>query len=107
MIIIKEEIIPDAIALKILEERSKRGELKYEQKNAYEHLKKFVKIDDEKAKKLFKELKEIKKLRDRHIVAIINFLPEDKDELKVILHKDFGVLEKEETEKILEIIKKI
>ncbi len=106
MRVLKERYIPDAMALKYLEEKEKE-ELKYEQKNALDHLKKFVKIDSKQAEKLMKELEKIKSLRDRHIAAIINFLPEDKEELKIVLHKDFNLLKEEEVNQILEIIKNI
>lgn len=106
MKIVKEEIIPSAIALKYLEQRAKRGELKYEQKNSIEHLKKFVKLDNKQVTKISEELKKIAKLRDRHIAAIIDFLPEDKEELKIVLHKDFSILSEEEINQILEIVKK-
>lgn len=106
MKILKDKAIPDAIALKILEDR-KREELNYQQKNAYEHLKKFVKISSEQAEKLEEELKKIKILKDKHIAAIINFLPVDKEELKIVLHKDYNLLKDEEINKILEITKKI
>lgn len=106
MKILKEEVIPSAIALKYLEKRAKGGELKYEQKNTIDHLKKFVKLSEEQVAKISKELKGIAKLRDRHIAAIIDFLPEDKEELKIALHKDFSMLSEDEVNQILEMVKK-
>ncbi|MEM5843673.1 MAG: RNA polymerase Rpb4 family protein [Candidatus Aenigmatarchaeota archaeon] len=106
MKIIAEETITNAEAKEILENRAKEVELKYEQKNALEILRKFVKLDSEKAKKLAEELKKIEKLRERQIVEIINFLPEDKDELRVVLHKEYNSFTPEEIDMILEIVKK-
>jgi DNA-directed RNA polymerase subunit F len=106
MNVITEELIPDIKAKEILENREKEGELKYEQKNSLEVLRKFVKLDSEKIANLMEELKKIEKLRDRHLVAIVNFLPEDRDDLHAVLHKDYTTLTDEEIKLILETVKK-
>lgn len=106
MNVLSEEIIPDTKAKEILESREKEGELKYEQKNALDVLRKFVKFDPEKIANLLKELKKVEKLRDRHLVAIANFLPEDRDDLRAVLHKDYTTLTDEEIKLILETVKK-
>ncbi len=106
MNIISEEVVTDLQAKEILEKREKEGELKYEQKNALEVLRKFVKTDPEKIKNLMEELKAVEGIRDKHIVAIVNFLPEDKDELRNVLHKEYTSFTPEAIEKILETVKK-
>jgi DNA-directed RNA polymerase subunit F len=106
MNIISEEVIPDLEAKELLEKIEKESELKYGQKNALEILKKFVKANPEKIKKLVEELKTVERMREKQIVAIANFLPEDKDELRIVLHKDYTSFTPEEIEKILEIIKR-
>jgi len=106
MNIISEEVVTDLQAKDTLEKREKEGELKYEQKNALEILRKFVKADPEKIKSLMEELKGIEGIRDKHIVSIANFLPEDKDELRVVLHKEYTSFTPEAIEKILETVKK-
>ena len=106
MKILSEETITNAEAKEILENRAKEIELKYEQKNALEILRKFVKLDAEKAKKLAEELKKVEKLREKQIADIIDFLPEDKDELRVVLHKEYNSFTQEEIDAILEIVKK-
>ncbi|MCS7105747.1 MAG: RNA polymerase Rpb4 family protein [Candidatus Aenigmarchaeota archaeon] len=106
MKIIAEETITNVEAKEILEKRAKEIELKYEQKNALEILRKFTKLDVEKVKKLVEELKKIEKLREKQIVEIVNFLPEDKDELRVVLHKEYNSFTPEEIDKILETVKK-
>lgn len=107
MNIITEQTVTDAEAKQILEKRGKESEPKYEQKNALEILRKFSKIDADKINKLVEQLKSIEKLRDKQIVAIANFLPEDRDDLKAVLHKEYSSLTPEEIEKILEIVRKI
>lgn len=106
MNVITEEVVTDNEAKEVLERREKETELKYEQKNALEHLRKFVKTDSEKIKGLVEELKKIERLRDKQIVTIAAFLPENKDELKVILHKDYTSFPAEEINSILEKVKK-
>ena len=101
-----EELITDADAKEILENREKEADLKYEQKNALDILRKFVLFSNEKIKALVTDLKKIEKLRDRHIVAIANFLPEDKDDLRAILHKDYTIFTEDEISLILETVKK-
>lgn len=106
MKVLDEKLVTDAEAKEILENIGKKIELKYEQKNALDILKKFVKIGAEKAKKLVEELKKIKKLREREIIAIVNFLPEDRDDLRLILEKEYTNFTPEEVNQILETIKK-
>lgn len=106
MNILTERVVTDLEAKELLEKREKGSELKYEQKNALEILRKFVKSEPEKIKAVLNELKGIEKLRDKQMAAIVNFLPQDKDDLRVILHKEYSNFSEEEIEKIIEIVKK-
>lgn len=68
-------------------------------------IKKFSKISKEKAKQLKKELNELGllKVKQDHIVKIIDILPEDASDLnKIFVDVD---LDEDETNKILKIIK--
>jgi DNA-directed RNA polymerase subunit F len=103
---IAEEIIPDIEDKSILEAREKDGELRYEQQNTLELLRKFVKLDKEKTSVLMEDLKKIEKLRERQIVSIANFLPEDREDLRAILQKEYSVLTDEEINLVLETVKK-
>jgi len=104
--IISEELVPNSKTKELLEAREKEGELKYEQKNSINILRKFVKLDTDKANELIAELKKIEKLRDRQIISIVNFLPEDRDDLRAVLHKDYSSLIDEEIESILKTVKR-
>lgn len=106
MEIVKEDVISDAEAKDLIEKRKKIGELKYEQKNSLEILKKFTKADDKKIKELIEELKKLN-LRDKQAVQIANFLPQDNEDLRAILHKEYSSFKEDEISKILEIVKKI
>ncbi|MEM5766602.1 MAG: RNA polymerase Rpb4 family protein [Candidatus Aenigmatarchaeota archaeon] len=107
MKVISEKEITDVEAREILENREKEGELKYEQKVTLALLRKFIQTNPEKIKKLVEELRSIERLREKQIVAIANFLPEDKDDLRAILHKEYTAFTQEEINKILEIVKKV
>ena len=107
MKVLEEQWISDAEAKDILESREKVGELKYPQKIALETLKKFSVYPTEKIKKLIENLKKIEKLRDKHIILIANLLPEDKDDLRAILQKEYVNLTEDEINLILETVKKV
>jgi len=107
MEVVYEEPITNVEAKEILEKRSKETELKYEQNNALEHLRKFTEMDPEKIEKLKSELQKIKKLRPEHIVSICNFLPKNKEELRVVLYKDYNTFTADEITLILDAVKKL
>jgi|TARA_Y100000310_G_C20694141_1_gene824273 DNA-directed RNA polymerase subunit F len=71
-----------------------------------EYLKKFIKIDSKKSKELFEEIKALDniKIKDEHIVKICDLLPTDAEEVNKIFI-DVSLSE-EETNAILEIVKK-
>jgi DNA-directed RNA polymerase subunit F len=79
--------------------------LKGEKEELANFLKQFVKLNEKDSKKLREELNSLKndKLREEHIVKIIDILPENSDELNKICN-DIS-LEENETNKILDAIK--
>ena len=89
-----------------MKKREKEGELKYEQKNALEILRKFKTSDVNKIKNMIAELKKMEKLRDRHIISIVNFMPEDREDMRTVLAKEYNSFTEEEINAILEIVKK-
>ncbi len=102
---IKETFVPLPKVKEILENIKEKN---YEQKLAYEHVKKFSKIDAKKAEALIKELSnlEMRKLKDDQIVKIVDLMPKDVEDLKVILSKATVPFKDEELTKIIEIVKK-
>lgn len=104
--IISEELLSNSKAKEMLENREKEGELKYEQKNSLDVLRKFVKLDSNKVEELAAELKKIEKLRDRQVISIVNFLPGDREDLRAVLHKDYSSLTDEEIDAVLKTVKK-
>lgn len=101
-----EKFVSWAEAKKSLEKKAKEKELGYEQKNALEHLRKFSKISEKAMSEMVGELKKIEKLRERHIVSIVNMLPQDSDELRLLFANEIVTLSDEDKKKILSIVKK-
>ena len=106
MEILEEKIVSWPEARKILEKKAKEKELGYEQKNALEHLRKFSKLSDKNLKEMKEQLKKIERLKPRHIVNIINLLPEDMDDLNVLFSNEIINLSEDEKKQILGIVKK-
>lgn len=104
--IVKETLITNTKAREILKERKKEIEFGYEQKNSYDYLKKYNALTPKKVKDLIEKLKEVKKLRERQIITIVNVMPKDKDDLRLLLEKDYNLLTDEEKNIILENVNK-
>jgi DNA-directed RNA polymerase subunit F len=104
--ILKETLITNAEAKEILKERKKEIELGYEQKNAYDYLRKYDNLTPKKSQELIEKLREVKKLRERQIITMVNTMPKDKDDLRLLLEKDYNLLTEEEKDLILENLKK-
>ncbi len=97
--------VPNDVAREILEKKEKEREFTFEQRNALETLRKFKKLEAKDAEKLVEELKALG-LRERQAVLIANIMPEDKDDLRVVLYKEYASFSEEEINKILQTVKK-
>lgn len=95
-----------AEAKEILSSREKKKELSYEQKLALEHLNKFTKLKPEDSSKLSEELSGVLRMSQETLVQILNFLPKNADELRMIFSREKFSLKEDEINKILEIVKK-
>lgn len=103
--ILNEQPVSLAEVKQIITERKKDAEITYEQKKTLTYVKDFLKVDEEKAVPLLKELEELG--IDRKVaVKIADFMPEDKDALKAIIAKEKSSVPDKDTEKILEIVAK-
>ncbi len=71
-----------------LTERSKDGELTYEQQSAFDYSKKFAKVTPAKGEKLLKDLQAIEGLSEDFITKVIDILPLDIDTAKLISSKE-------------------
>lgn len=107
MEIINEKPVSVADVKKILEAKAKEKKLGYEQNNVLEYLKKFCKLSQKDAEQMIKNLGKIEKLKDRHIMTIVNNLPQDLDDLRLLFANERINLSQDEKTKILDIIKKL
>ncbi len=101
-----EKYISWANARKILEKKGKEKELGYEQKNALEFLRKFSKLTEKKAKEMSEELSKIDRLKDKHVIQIMDMLPKTQDDLKVLFAHEIISPTEDDKKKILAVVKK-
>ena len=101
-----EQPAPAALVKKLLSKREKEKELAYEQKVTLDHLKKFCTLSEKAADELLEELQGVEKLNDRQKVNIVNLLPQDLDELRLIFANERLDLSDSDKKKILEAVKK-
>lgn len=93
-------------AKEIMLKKEKQGELNYEQKLALEHLKNFTKISEKDSKKLEADISDIIKMSPETLAQILNVLPKNPDELRMIFAREKFSLKEEEIKKILDLIAK-
>jgi DNA-directed RNA polymerase subunit F len=101
-----EKFIAWPLIKKTLEKKEKDKELSYEQKNALEHLRKFTKISEKQATEMAEELGKIERLKEKHIISIINHMPQDLEELRVLFANEVANISDEDKKKIISIVKK-
>ena len=106
MEIVDERFVSWADAKKILEKKSKEKELGYEQKNALEHLRKFSKLTQKARDDMMAQLDKIERLKEKHKTAIMDTLPRDDDELRMLFANDIVTVSDEDKKKIVSIVKR-
>ena len=103
--IIDNEPIPSAKVKEILEEFSEEHELNYEQNLTLNHLSRFKKYSVEDTEEIMGKLQEeFPNLRTRVVVHIVDLVPKDLADLRLIFAKEPYQPTKEEMEQILEIL---
>ena len=102
-----EKIVTSYEAKKILRKREKESELNYEQKNTLDYLNKFRKKAEKDIQGLIDELGKVEKLQERHVVAIVEMMPRDDDDLRLLFANERIVLEDNEKQQILSAVKKV
>ena len=92
------------VKLDIIEKENK--ELSLRGKKTKEYLKAFVKLDNKKTEELINKLKDLKilRLKDRHIIKIVDILPKDMDSLRTILSGETLTIKQEDLHKIVDVI---
>ena len=88
---------------KILLDRAMEGEdLSYMQRIALEHAQLTSRISSDVAKKLVDDLMKTFSMTKKSAIALANFIPNNIEELKVLLGKEAGNYEQESFDKMLE-----
>ena len=82
-------------------------ELNFRSNKVQEYLNTFVTLTEKEAKELKKKMEElnISRLKDRHIVKVLDIMPEDLDGLKALFAGENITIKQEDLARILEIIK--
>ncbi len=106
MEIINEKPVSIVEVKRILEAKAKEKKLGYEQNNVLEHLRKFCKLSKKNAEQMIENLSKIEKLKDKHVMTIVNNLPEDLDDLRLLFTNERITISQDDKKKILEIVKK-
>jgi DNA-directed RNA polymerase subunit F len=86
----------------------KDDERNYEQKLVWEHVSKFKKLGVRDSKKLVEELSglELRRLKEEHIVQIVDLLPKTLKELKSVFSDSKSNLHDDELKKVMDAVKK-
>lgn len=102
--IVSSEPIPGARVKEVLEEFSQENELNYEQNITLNHLARFKRYSAEDAEEIVEKLQSEFNLREKVAVHIVDLIPQDLADLRLIFAKEPGQVGKEEMEKILEFL---
>ena len=102
--IIESEPISGAEVKKVLEDFSQENELNYEQKLTLNHLARFNRYSVEDSQEIIEKLQDEFGLRAKVAVHIVDLVPKDLADMRLIFAKEPGKTDKENMEKILEFL---
>lgn len=102
--VLGERYVTTAEVKEILLKRSKVDELRYEQRTALDYATRFSRTTGKEARRIVDELlKKVEGLKEHQAVLIVNLLPVDKDDLKLIFAKERIRLDEGKIDAILRI----
>lgn len=102
--VIKTEPVSGAEVKKVLDEFSNDNELNYEQNITLNHLARFKRYSPEDTEEILEKLQNEFNLRPKVAVHIVDLVPKDLADLRLIFAKEPMQIDKEEMEKILELL---
>jgi len=102
--VIESEPIPSSKVKEIIEEFADDNELNYEQNLTLNHLARFKRYSPEDAEEIYQKLQDEFGLRDKVAVHIVDLVPEDLADMRLIFAKEATKTTKEDMEKILEML---
>lgn len=87
--------------------KERDGELNFRANKTEEYLNEFVTLDDNKAAELADKLEKLKlpRIKEEHIIKIVDMLPETVNDLKAILQGYTITVNNENAKKIVETVK--
>ncbi len=102
--VIESEPITGSEVKEILEEYAEDNELNYEQNLTLNHISRFRRYSVEDAQEIYQKLQDEFDLRPKVAAHIVDLVPEDLADMRLIFAKEPTKIEKEDMEKILEIL---
>ena len=102
--VIESEPITGSEVKQIIEEFAEDNELNYEQNLTLNHLARFKRYSAEDAKEIFEKLQDEFGLRAKVAAHIVDLVPEDLADMRLIFAKEPSKTDKEDMEKILEML---
>lgn len=92
---------------KIAQIKKRDKELNFRSNKVQEYLNTFVSLSEKEAKDLRKKIEDlnISRLKERHIVKVLDIMPDDLDGLKALFTGENITIKQEDLTKILEVIK--
>ena len=102
--IIESEPIPSSKVKEIIEEYAEDNELNYEQNLTLNHLARFKAYSADDAEEIYHKLQDEFGLRDKVAAHIVDLVPEDLADMRLIFAKEPTKTTKEDMEKILEML---
>ena len=102
--VIESEPIPSSKVKEIIEEFADDNELNYEQNLTLNHLARFKRYSVEDAEEIYQKLQDEFGLREKVAVHIVDLVPEDLADMRLIFAKEPTKTTKEDMEKILEML---
>lgn len=102
--VIESEPIPGVKVKEVLEEFSEDNELNYEQNVTLNHLARFKRYSVEDSEEIIEKLVTDFKLRPKVAVHIVDLVPQDLADLRLIFAKEPSKVDNEEMKKILELL---
>ena len=102
--VIATEPITGSEVKKILEDFEQDNELNYEQNLTLNHLRRFDRYSAEDAEEIFNKLQDEFGLRAKVAAHIVDLVPKDLADMRLIFAKEPSKTDKEDMEKILEML---
>ena len=102
--IIQSEPIPSSEVKQIIEDFSEENELNYEQNLTLNHLARFRRYSVEDSKEIYQRLQDEFGLRNKVAARIVDLVPLDLADMRLIFAKEPSKTTKEDMEAILEML---